>query len=210
MARLKQGYMGPFIGKLGTAVGYILNGEGIIRSLPRVNEHREFSEKELANQQAFTVLQYWLRPLKLFLRVGFKNYAPKFEGFSAAKSYNSSRAIAGAYPDYFIDPSAAFVSYGHLEPSTEAAAVVQEPGKILLTWSGGDYINGEKMMFVLYDTEAGEALTDTGAAFRAKGRYEVDLEGRYSGRKFQVYIAFVTSDQSNQSTSQYLGEVTVL
>ena len=56
MAKLPQGIMGPFIGRLGTAVGYVWNGKCVARSYnphvrnPRTPEqvaHREMFKQEV-------------------------------------------------------------------------------------------------------------------------------------------------------------------
>src|SRR4051812_43357022 len=108
MGIFKNGILSAFSGKMGTVVGYELNGQAIGRSLPRPRT-KKASPKELANRKKFGDVQLWLKPLTVFLRIGFKNYDPKFQGFVAAKSYNSKNAVTGEYPDFVIDPALALV-----------------------------------------------------------------------------------------------------
>ncbi|WP_256002754.1 DUF6266 family protein [Pedobacter deserti] len=209
MARIKKGILGPFSGTIGTAVGYELKGQGVMRSRPRVNKKRKVSDPEQSNRDWFKVLQHWLQPITPFLRIGFKNYAETFEGFLGAKSYNSKVARGGEYPEIWVDPAKALVSYGHLSQADQAGADCAKPNTITVNWSGGEQVAMEKAMILLYNIENRHAYIDTAAAWRAKGTFDFELSPTDVGRVFHVYLAFVTIDQTHQSNSQYLGAVTL-
>lgn len=209
MGKFKNGILGAFSGTVGTVVGYELNGVAIGRSRPS-KKRGQPSTGELANRKKFADLQAWLRPLTIFLRVGFKDYQPSFQGFVAAKSYNSKHAVTGEYPDFIIDPALALVSYGSLTQAETASAVSETPGTVTVNWTNGLFQGMEKAMIVLYDIENKRALMDTSATWRAAGSFDWVLDEGSSGRKFHVYLAFTAFDQSARSNSQYLGEVTVL
>lgn len=208
MARFKNGILGGFSGKIGDAVGYQLRGEWIGRAKPK-KKTGEPTAKEIANRAKFAFVQQWLQPITPFLRVGFKNYNPKFEGFVAAKSYNSKNAVTGAYPDFGIDPALALVSFGSLSQAETASVASEAPMTITVRWSGGKIGDLEKAMILLYNIEAGSAIMDTSATWRANKIFEWTLKEQYSGKQYHVYLAFIDSNMSNQSTSQYLGMVTV-
>ena len=208
MARFKNGILGPFSGKIGDMVGYMLNGECIGRAKPRKKKGPP-TPKEIANRAKFGFVQQWLQPLTPFFRIGFKNYNPKFQGFTAAKSYNSKNAVVGSYPDFQIDPALALVSYGPLDQSQTASVASEEPMSITVRWSGGNTGSLQKVMILLYEIEAGSVLMDTSATWRVNEIFKWVLKPQHSGRKYHVYIAFVDSDMTHQSTSQYLGAVTV-
>jgi len=209
MARFKNGILGAFSGKIGDAVGYQLRGECFGRSKPR-KKKGDPSDKEIANRAKFAFVQQWLQPITPFLRVGFKNYNPRFEGFVAAKSYNSKNALTGSYPDFHIDPALALVSYGSLDQSETASVLSEEPTAITVRWSGGDVGSLQKVMILLYDIEGHSAIMDTSATWRENKEFKWVLTPSCSGKTYHVYIAFVDSDMTHQSTSQYLGTVTVL
>ena len=42
---------------------------------------------EVLNRKKFAAAQAWLKPIIDFVRVGFKGYNERFEGFVAAKSW---------------------------------------------------------------------------------------------------------------------------
>ena len=209
MAIIKNGILGGFRGKAGTVVGYHLNGQDIMRGL--ANERsKPFTEKELANQQAFGDLQLWLKPLKVFLRVGFQDYAPTFQGFVAAKSYNSKNALVRDDAGAHIDPALALVSFGDQEPALTASAVSETENSITFNWEGGKCESDDRAMFLVYDIAGGKADYDTGAVKRRMKAGVFKLNEDFSGKAVHVYLAFVAEDRKRRSNSQYLGIVNVL
>ncbi|TCC98262.1 hypothetical protein EZ437_18905 [Pedobacter psychroterrae] len=102
------------------------------------------------------------------------------------------------------------VSFGTLSQAETASVTAEKPLTITVKWAGGDVGNMQKAMILLYDIAAGAALIDTSAAWRQNKIFEWILPAQFESKKYHVYLAFVDSDMSNQSTSQYLGEVTVL
>lgn len=210
MARFKNGILGGFSGKIGDAVGYQLRGECIGRALPKPKTG-EPTAKEIANRAKFAFVQQWLKPLTLFLRVGFRNYNPRFEGFVAAKSYNSKNALTGSYPNFAIDPALALVSFGSLSQATTATALLETQMTITVRWSGGIVGNLEKAMILLYDIAEGKVLMDTSATWRSIGVFNWKMDAQqHNSKRFHVYLAFTNSEMSNQSNSQYLGSVFVI
>lgn len=209
MAIIKNGILGGFKGKAGTVVGYHLKGQDLMRGLP-VKRRNPFSEKELANQQVFADLQSWLKPLIVFLRVGFQDYAPTYEGFVAAKSYNSKYALVRDDAGTHIDPALALVSFGDQEPAANATAVSEAQNSITFSWEGGKHEPDDRAMFLVYDVDGGRADYDTAAPRRGMRTGVFKLNEDFSGKAVHVYLAFVAEDRKSRSNSQYLGIVNML
>ncbi|RZK68248.1 MAG: hypothetical protein EOO92_23540 [Pedobacter sp.] len=207
MARFKNGILGAFFGTVGTVVGYELNGDAIMRSKPGKKRGKP-TKLELANRAWFKELQLWLKPIKVFLRVGFKNYDPKFQGFVAAKSYNKDASI-GTYPNVKVDPAKVLVSYGTIEPLQEAQIEVDDNNVVSFKWTFVSYKSTDKVMILLYDVAAGKAIMDVSAASVFAGKYDWDLSGSKLTGEFQAYIAVVNMVDETQSNSVYLGAVTL-
>lgn len=210
MATFKNGILGPFKGKVGTVVGYELNGQHVMREVGKGKANKAPTEKELANRKKFVLAQGWLKPLTDFLRVGFQDYAPTFYGFNAAKSYLLNHAVTGAYPDFLIDPALMLVSHGGLAPALSAGAVSETPNAITFTWDPGAHAYNDRAMFLVYDTKNGIAEFDTAAAKTQNRKGVFVVNPSFSGNKVHVYLAFVSEDRKNRSNSQYLGVVKVL
>lgn len=110
MARLKHGLLGPLSGTIGPVITAHWKGQPYLRSRPRKrSKKRRVGEKR--NQDKFAQAHYWLKPLLDFVRVGFRGYAEKMEGFNAAKSFCLKNAFTGEAGKQKIDPSLVQVSY---------------------------------------------------------------------------------------------------
>lgn len=209
MAIIKNGILGGFSGKVGTVVGYELNGQDVIRG--KAGERKAPPTKgELRNQRTFSVTQFWLQPITNFLRVGFKDYQKTFSGFSAAKSYLSRNALKFNDEGAYVDPSLALVSYGNMDLAETTNAVSEAPNEVTFTWSGGKMEHDDRAMFMLYDIEGGSADFDTAAVKRQYGTGVFKPNVNFSGKSVHVYLAFVSEDRKRRSNSQYLGIVNVL
>jgi hypothetical protein len=208
MAIIKNGILGNFSGKAGTVVGYQLYDQGVMRGNGKARTV-PFTPAELKNQDKFATPQRWLQPITEFLRVGFKGYAKRFEGFNAAKSYLSKNAVRSNENGFYIDPALALVSYGDMDQTKTASAVSESPGTVTFRWSEEQCEHDDRAMFMLYDIDGGVAEFDT-AAVKRQLRTGVFISENLSGKSVHVYLAFVSEDRKRRSNSQYLGVVTVL
>lgn len=207
MAVLKGGANGGFSGKVGAMIGYTLNGQEVIRGLPK-KRSKKISSLEQSNRNAFALTQHWLQPLLPFVRIGFKNYAPTFQGFVAAKSYNSKYALKQQEDgSTFVDPALALLSYGSLVlPQT--MQMEQQGSEIAVTWSlEGDYQGIDLVMLMAYVPQTKHTSYDMAAAKRHQGQATLAMPYNPQGYAVHVYIAFVAFDHAQQSMSHYLGKI---
>lgn len=209
MAIIKNGILGGFQGKVGPVVGYRLRDQDIMRS---VGEGRKapYTPGELNNQNLFAVSQIWLQPLIGFLRVGFQGYDERYEGFNAAKSYNSKNAMRSDDAGVYVDPELALLSYGDIDLADTASVVCESPHTVTFKWEGGRREHDDRAMYVLYDIEGGRAAYETAGAKRQFEIGEFKAGEDFSGKTVHAYIAFVSEDRKRRSNSQYLGLVKVL
>lgn len=209
MAIIKKGILGGFSGKAGTVVGYHAKGKDLMRGVPRIRTSGP-TPKEQANREKFAYVQAWLQPLLEFLRVGFKDYDPNFQGFLAAKSYNSKNAVIGNAPYFQINPALALVSFGEMSQATSATAVSESPNTMTFNWTGGNFIYNDRAMLMVYDITGGLASYNTASERADSGHAILKLDESFSGKLVDVYLAFVSEDRKHRSTSQYLGLLPVL
>lgn len=137
MGTIKQGILGGFSGKVGTVIGGNWKGIDYMRG-KAASVSNPKTEAQLDQRARFGAALKFLQPLTSFIRVGFKNYAVKMTAFNSAMSYNLNNALAGGYPDYFIDYASALVSRGVLPGALNPWFNLQLrvrlilPGKIIL------------------------------------------------------------------------------
>ena len=154
----------------------------------------------------------FLKTLKAFLRIGFKNYADKMTEINAAMSWNYHNALQGTYPNNTINYTKVLVAHGLLPPVLNPTACIIA-GTILFT---GDDNSGEtgtsgldKTLLVVYNPDKGQAVTFNGLAERAAGSQSITVPDSFSGDLVHCYIAFIATDGVEISDSVYAGAVIV-
>ncbi|SRR5690606_16371929 len=135
MAVFKNGPNGSFSGKVGSVVGYKWKGIDVIRGLPR-KSHKPRSEARLANEQAMKLIMGVLKPLKLLIRMGFRDAAAplNMSAFNLALSRNKKHAIKGQYPHLEIDWDSLRISEGDRAAVRNLTAEWVADG-LRLTWA---------------------------------------------------------------------------
>lgn len=213
MAILKNGINGGFSGKVGDVVGYVVNGRTIIRAKPKARTSPP-TEGELRNRKKFAVAQEWFWRLSDFLRIGFQDYQPNYQGFVAAKSYNQKHALQiDENGDFFINPELVLVSFGTQPLPNEISVESKEGQELGFTWSKEQpYEYNDHVMVLAYDVDSKEvhARTRTSIGLRKDGSAVFKLEESEKGRTFHVYIAFVSEDRKQRTNSKYLGKLMVI
>ncbi|MES2455276.1 MAG: DUF6266 family protein [Bacteroidota bacterium] len=210
MGRIKNGILGPFTGKVGAVVGYMIGEEAHMRSLPKT---KKYTDAELLNQQKFKLVQDYLDDLKDLLKVGFKGYYTKTGGFRAAVAYTRKKALVSDDAGFYIDPALFKFSGGDLTGAIDPAVTLVGADQMRIDWNVVELpyqIKSDQLMLLIYDTEAyrSKQLIFDGP-FRKDGTLTVDLPPYFKGKAVDVYIGFVAADRSRQSDSQYLGRISV-
>jgi hypothetical protein len=209
MARFTQGINGPFKGKVGTVIGASWKGIPYMRSLPEKRTSKP-SEKELHNRRKWALSQQWLQPLTEFVRLGFKGYSPKSEGFVAAKSYLLRHAVEGEGESLGVNPSLVKLSWGNLPLPNNLQMTRPDGGLIQFTWEPKTYEDmahpGDQIMLLGYNVEKQNVIVKLYGSVRYQGSDVLDLTTGKPGT-FHLYAAFIAHDRSRQSDSVYFGTV---
>ncbi|MGY4383819.1 hypothetical protein ACVWYN_000838 [Pedobacter sp. UYP24] len=210
MARIKNGILGGFSGKVGTVVGYTINGKEYMRSLPERTKPRTISEKK--NNSAFGRVQETLTPLLKLLKVSFKNYGSERGGSKGALSWNVKNAMIEVDDVKIINPSLFKMSGGELPGAIEPAAVLESPGLLRFHWNTDTEQPETRkqdqvlLLAINFDTKKSKYVCP--GAFRNTGTETLLLPDKKSDQEWHLYIGFVAEDRSIQSDSQYLGKIT--
>lgn len=211
MARIKNGILGGFSGKVGTAVGYQIGDKSFMRALPI--RHVKPTENELVNRAKFKLVQDCLNPLKKFLRVGFNNYGTKTGGYRSAVSYTRKIALVSDDAGFYIDPALFKVSGGDLPQAVSPMATFEDPLHIKFTWDATNITYeyaSDQVMLVVFDLKDKKVVTRIlNGVFRNAGAETIELPPAFKGKEVDAYIGFVAADRSRQSDSQYLGRIVV-
>jgi len=213
MAKLVEGVLGGFRGKVGTVVGNIWKGIATMRVHVKSISNPQ-TAAQLEQRAKFSVMIQFLKPLTDFVRTTFKHFAIKQTSFNAAMSYNVTHAITGVYPVYEIDYSKVLVSMGSLPPVLNPEVTSTTAGEVKYTWednTGGPYAKAtDKAAICVYNPVKGYATDLIGGNTRTGGSQSITLPANWSGDEVQCFIAFSNQNGSVYSNSAYVGGIIVL
>jgi hypothetical protein len=127
-------------GKLGNLVFYKVGGQGRVRTRATHFRDRK-SLKQLAQRQRLQVVMGFLKPFSKLIRITFAAEAVGRSAMQAAQSYNMRNALAGEYPDIYMDNSRTLLSRGSL-PLPESAKLTVTTEGLLIEWENGAEATG--------------------------------------------------------------------
>src|SRR5690606_24188825 len=149
MAIGHHGINGPFRGKVGTIVGYTLNGQQVMRAVGK--RKRPFTKLELLNQAKMKAVSKFLGPINTIVKFGFRREAPpgsRVGPFQLAQSHARKNAIAVDEAQLpFIDPAKVLISRGALEPPLNCT-VQREAHRLTLRWERSGQSSGSDRLMV--------------------------------------------------------------
>jgi hypothetical protein len=203
MGKLLNGISGGFSGKVGPNIGYVVNGQNLVRALPHVNHNR--TERQKANSQKMTVVNEFLYYMSALLKVGFsiaargttKNY------YNLAVSYNKKYALKGEYPDIEMDYPNVLISQGSLLPAINPVVEVVPEG-LKFSWdqahSDDSHRHNDQVMLLVYAPGSGKVRIIRYGAERSEG-FDMLSE------PVETYISFINDERTAVATSIYTGRI---
>ncbi|MBS1566582.1 MAG: hypothetical protein JST39_19515 [Bacteroidetes bacterium] len=210
MGRLISGINGPIVGKVGAVVGSSRNGKPYLKG-PYKDRTTNVSEAELGNRAKFRTSQIWLKPLKEFVREGFKSFRLTSGAFLAAKSYLQRHALEGSGVTLSVNPALVKLSTGPLPLPANLTVSKTSPDQLLFSWDT-EGIEGDRrydqVMMLAYDVANGKAYQNVTGQFRTAGADILTVVLSNEEVVFHVYAAFTSGDRETQSESVYLGAIT--
>ncbi|MFC3196090.1 DUF6266 family protein [Parapedobacter deserti] len=196
MAVFKNGPNGSFSGKVGSVVGYKWKGIDVIRGLPRKSK-KPRSEARLANEQAMKLIMGILKPLKLFIRMGFRYAAEplNMSAFNLALSVNKKQAIKGQYPDLEIDWDNLHISRGDLAGVKSLTAEWTDAG-LRVSWektiANGPGHASDLLSLAVYSAEEDFWYPFFNAATRDTGECTLSIDRDWRSFEAHVVALFVS------------------
>ncbi len=212
MGKINQGILGGFSGKVGTVVGSSWKGIAYMRARTS-NRKQVRTAKQLAQQKKFSAIVGFLRPMKAYIQVGYKNYTQGQTAYNAATSYISKNAFSGEHPDVALNYAAVLVSRGSLQPVADAVASAVK-GKVKFTWTDNSGFSEasatDLAMPLIYNAERGEAVFDLTAASRAEEEVSISIPSAWTNYTLHLYLGFMSAESASVANSVYLGTVTAI
>ena len=200
MAKINNGILGGFTGKVGTVVGYIRKGQPLIRSLPS-KPAGEPTSKQVDARKRFAALRKIIPAFIPAMKIGFRAELDEKMVHCVAFSEMWGAGVVGDVPECAIDYSKIIVSKGR-RPDLAVASVVRAGEKITAMWAPMGNIppaDGTDLVYLaIYSTKENYVrLSDP--VPRAIGSITIDAPAD----ELHCYLFAVAAAEKETSVSQY-------
>ena len=209
MAKIKQGILGGFSGKVGPVIGSSWKGKATMRALA-LHVHQPRTLLQLAERARFGLIGSFLSNFTQALAVGWKLRENGTTAQNEAMRYNLANALTGTYPQYDVDYQKVRVSDGNLVGADNATASDNGSGGCDVSWIDNSGVGNARpddgMLFCIYYKTKDEAVTRLDVAERSDGSFVYTYPVSWSGDTAYVWIGFRNS-AGTCSRSQYLAQI---
>ena len=210
MARIPDGINGPFIGRIGNRVYYMLNGQNVSREIGVCGPHND-------NQKAISTKMKLIAPfvatVSEFVKAGFKNTRKSKANQTAisyAHSVNMKNAVVGKYPNQMIDYSKTIFSEGEIAPP-ENPAVTQKGNNLEIRWeadlAGMNADEHDQIMVMVYLPDEVKRITVMTGAKRTEELQLVPVPTLGQETEMFIHVAFVNADRTDVSDSTFVKQL---
>lgn len=206
MGKITENILTGFSGKLGNVVGCKGKNGYYLRTRPERYRDAK-SEGQMKQRSKFMLANEFLKTIVPLLRIGYRDYAGKRSGFTAAMSYVMANAIIQSEEGASIDYEKVKIAQGTLTTAVEAK-VEFEKDKAVFTWrdnSGcGDAQAEDCVMTLVHNKMSGQSIYQLKAARRSDGRCELSLPAEWQKDDLTAYIALENEEKKCVSNSECL------
>jgi len=210
MAKHPYGILGPFIGRLGPTVGYMLGDINVSRTIGKYHGPR--TPKQFANETKMALVSSLSSILEEFLNFGLRAVAGT--GKQDPRNYfiklNKQKAVKGEYPLLETDFSKLIVADGNI-PAPKNGQAKLTGNRLELTWKADMEAEGtnerDQVMVLAYFPSVKKAVTLASGARRSAEMESINLPEFELETAVEVYMAFVADNRLDASPSLYLGQL---
>ncbi|MFC3198271.1 DUF6266 family protein [Parapedobacter deserti] len=207
MAILKGGALH---GKVGGLIYYTRNGVSYARSVPKPGAAPP-SPAQLAQRLRMKLAMQFLAPLAPVLEKTFKPWNRQvYSGLNWATKQVLQDAVAGEYPDLYIDAPRVKVSWGALPRLDKPELSPGGDGRFTLRWipgSGRFADNNEPVFLLIYNETHGHVVVSDGTACRGHGQLTLQVAQEVLRGKVHGYAFLTDRARRSASKSVFLGTV---
>lgn len=214
MGIIESNILGRLSGSMGNLVFYQLNGKTVVRQKPGPRK-KPASERQLYQQQAFSIGQKFVTPLRDALNFTMRKGNSKFEsGINRTLSLLIKNAIINEDKKPILYPEKVRIAEGWLIGLENASVERTKPLTIRLSWTPnswqGSGRDGDRLFVIAYSPQAKKVFTLYQGNYRKSGKQLLHLPWiEPEIGKVYVYAAFYAEDGCSRefSDSVCLGKV---
>ncbi len=202
MAKQTVGYMGPFSGTLGTAIGYIWNGKWCMRSRP-TSVHNPRTPEQVAHREMFKREVQLAADLGDTIRHSMRDMAREM-GMTSYNLFVSVNQAAFSLDDgvFTVDYRRLRLSMGDVDPVENPHMELTEHNVLKVSYDKGHGYSHDLVFAVVYAPGLKRSLTSK-PAFRKDKKIAMALPDKFVGEKLQVWL-LVQSPDGRWSESEYV------
>jgi len=171
------------------------------------------ADGRLIIQQRFKLASEFLAPVRKLIHRGFATQKKGKTPFGRAMSYVLLRAVAGDYPNQYIDPAAVRLSEGVLRNPIRTEVIRQ--GRMVnveVESLGGDSegVNeawDDRLVLCAYNPELRVAGINEEKRLREEGSVALELPPLLENKPVHLYLMVHDRKERKWSNSKYLGEI---
>lgn len=206
MARIEQGILGPFSGKVGEVIGSSWKDIPYIKARP-THFHDAKTPGQLTHRMKLQTAHSFVRSIKHIIEIGFRNVSGTKTPYNSAVSLILKNAIIGEYPKVGINPSKVMVSQGKLAGAEDCSVFIEEDDTIAFSWgeaSSEDKANAEDQAVLLaYNFTKQQGISNVVCRKDKKGNIKIPVTWKEGC--IACYIFFASITNKDVSNSKYLG-----
>lgn len=207
-----EGVFGQNSGKIGNLVYYMRNGKQIVRKIGANTKPPTAAQKE--NRLRMGLANVFCKAVKPFVDYGFagQTLGRDIYPYHVAIGYHKTNAIKGTYPDLSIDYSKALLAEGPLLQADQVQLELLDEG-LKFSWyvspqSHWPETSDQAMLLAIFPEED-KVFYQLFGAPRTAGTAILDISAPMLGKYMETYIAFISADRKQVSTSVYAGALNI-
>lgn len=212
MGRIPNGILGTLKGRVGPVTGYTRYGVNIIRKA-NTNHDGKATPGRIIQREKLKICSEFARAFTGtgFLNKSFPPYGHTGSGYNRAISNLLSRAIAGTYPNQYLQWEDVMISRGPIPGVENLNSATDGYGNILFTWTNNDDTGtargSDRMIAVAYCIDLKQAV------FTLEGSPRESQNGLlyasdFTGYKVATYVSFI-NETGDVADSVFGGMVVV-
>jgi hypothetical protein len=212
MATFKQGINGGFTGKVGSVIGYQLNGQWVMRSLAKPSsKNKKGTALQKACRSIFASMQHFLQPLIPFIRVGYnlESRLRMMTAHNAAKSYNMLHALD---VNGDIDCAKVCLTFGSLMGVANPVVLKDDVG-LHFSWennAGNSWLREtDQVMVMAYNVKDQQVYFKLSGTRRSDGMESIEIPAFEKDNELHTWISFISDDRQHIAMSTYTGMVVI-
>ncbi|WP_157273851.1 DUF6266 family protein [Pedobacter sp. BAL39] len=213
MATNRNGYLGPFSGKLGPAMGSVWRGIQVIKTLPAPS-NKPPTAKQLDQHAKFGLVTDFLGKLSSYIKRVFQSYTMGVTPMNVAVKYHLEKAVSGVYPLYEINYPNVLLT----DPNSDGIDELLNPvltalpmHKIKIDWDTENFRPETKAtdkLTVVFYSEAKDVIMGTALTpARTDKTMTFTSSRQFAAAPVHGWGYFVSDDGKIVSPTVYLGSI---